>query len=402
MSPAPPGDRDATEAAADGADRFARQRIIPGWDQPRLAAATVVVIGTGALGNEVVKNLALAGVGRLVLCDPDVVAESNLSRTVLFSQADVGTPKATAAAVALRRLWPQVATEPRVAGLVSGVGLGELADADLVIGCVDSIRARVQLLGRCALAGARLLDGGTSPWGAELRVRLSPDEPCFGCTLTPHQRSVSDLPWSCAEPLPDERPQAAAIATTAVAAGWMCSVAFGLLFGTAPSYQVLSLDVTAGRAGPVSVARDPGCPLHRPLPSPLVASPVSHRATVAEFLATLGPGDEAYTWTSFAMPPRCRRCGSPASGDAGAAAACARCGATLRESFSTRLRDADPGRTLAGLGVAPAEILPVSSANDDLRGHRLREDPVQSGRVNRDNSDIHRGRKILRAETTGG
>ena len=299
VTPGPRSDHDAGEA-----DRFARQRIIPGWDQPRLAASTVVVIGIGALGNEVVKNLALAGVGRLALCDPDVVAESNLSRTVLFSQADVGTPKATAAAAALRRLAPEVDTEPRIADLVSGVGLGELADADLVIGCVDTIRARVQLLGRCALAGAALLDGGTSPWGAELRIRLSPDEPCFGCTLTPHQRSVSDLPWSCAEPLPDEQPQAAAIATTAVAAGWLCSVAFGLLFGTVPSYQVLSLDVTAGRAGPVSVARDPGCPLHRPLSGPLVASPVTHHGTVAEFLATLGSADEAYTWNSFPMPTR--------------------------------------------------------------------------------------------------
>jgi molybdopterin/thiamine biosynthesis adenylyltransferase len=394
VTPGPRSDRDAEEA-----DRFARQRIIPGWDQPRLAASTVVVIGVGALGNEVVKNLALAGVGRLVLCDPDVVAESNLSRTVLFSPADVGTPKATAAAAALRRLSPDVGTDPRVADLVSGVGLGELADADLVIGCVDTIRARVQLLGRCALAGAPLLDGGTSPWGAELRIRLSPDEPCFGCTLTPHQRSVSDLPWSCAEPLPDEQPQAAAIATTAVAAGWLCSVAFGLLFGTVPSYRILSLDVAAGRAGPVSVARDLGCPLHRPLSGPLVASPVTHRGTVAEFLATLGSEDEAYTWNSFPLPARCRRCGSPV---AGAAATCARCGATLRESFSTRLRDADPGRTLADLGVAPAEILPVTSANDDLRGHRLREDPVQRVRVNRDNSDIHRGRKILRAGTKGG
>ena len=111
--------------------------------------------------------------------------------------------------------------EPRVADLVGGVGLGELADADLVIGCVDTRRARVQLLGRCSLAGAALLDGGTSASGAELRLRVSADEPCFGCTLSAHQRSMSDLPWSCAEPLPDELPQASAIATTAVAAGWL-------------------------------------------------------------------------------------------------------------------------------------------------------------------------------------
>lgn len=375
MIEAPPGHRGTVTA-----DRFARQRLIPGWDQPRLAAATVVVIGVGALGNEVVKNLALAGVGRLVLCDPDRVAPSNLSRTVLFSQDDIGAPKAAAAAAQLRRLAPAVDAEPRATDLVSGVGLGELADADLVIGCVDSVRARIQLLGRCALAGATLLDGGTSPWGAELRIRRSPEEPCFGCTLTPHQRSSSELPWSCAEPLPDEQPQAAAIATTAVAGGWLCSVAFGLLFGTVPSYQVLSLDVAAGRAGPISVARDPDCPLHRPLPGPMVASPVTHRGTVAEFLATLGPADEAYTWNSFPMPASCRRCGHQVTGIA-PGGRCAQCGGALRESRSTSLRDADPAWSLAELGVAPEEILPVISANDDLHGHRLaktlREEPLK-------------------------
>ena len=358
--------------AGPDADRFARQRIIPGWDQPKLAAATVVILGVGALGNEVAKNLALAGVGRLVLCDPDMVSMSNLSRTVLFGPGDPGAPKAVTAAAALRRLAPGLVTEPRVADLVSGVGLGELADADLVIGCVDTIRARVQLLGRCALTGAPLLDGGTSPSGAELRLRVSPHEPCFGCTLTPHQRSASDLPWSCAEPLPGELPQAAAIATTAVAAGWLCAAGLGLLFGQVPSWRLLSLDVSAGRVVPVTATRDPGCPLHRPLDGPPVPSPVSNREMVTEFLATLGPQDEAYAWTCFPMAAVCPRCGADGEGTGGAAAGrCPRCGTRLREMSSTRLRDAPARATLSGLGVAPEEIIPVSAPDGSLVCYRL-------------------------------
>jgi molybdopterin-synthase adenylyltransferase len=357
-------------------DRFARQRIIPGWDQGRLAAATAVVVGVGALGNEVAKNLALAGTGRLVLCDPDVVSVSNLSRTVLFGQADVGTPKAVAAAAALRRLAPSVRTEPRVADLVSGVGLGELADADLVISCVDTRRARVQLLGRCSLADAVLIDGGTSPSGAELRLRVSADEPCFGCTLSAHQRSVSDLPWSCAEPLPDELPQASAIASTAVAAGWLCAAAFGLLFGVVPSWRVLSIDVDEGRAGPVAITRDPRCPLHRPLDGPVTWSDASADASVAEFLAGLADSDEAWLWNSFALPVRCNRCAyAPLlAGELASSAAfpCPRCGTVLRQARSTRLRDADPAATLAELGVAPEEILPVMTAAGELTCRRLR------------------------------
>jgi molybdopterin-synthase adenylyltransferase len=342
-----------------GAGRFARQLLIPGWDQSRLAAATAVVIGVGALGNEVAKNLALAGIGRLVLCDPDVVAGSNLSRTVLFEPADVGLPKAVAAAARLRPMAPGAEFSPRVADLVSGVGLGELADADLVVGCVDTIRARVQLLGRCALVGAPLLDGGTSPWGAELRIRLSPDEACFGCTLSPHQRSASDVPWSCAEPLPEELPQAAAIATTAVAAGWLAAAAFALLFGRPPSYRLLTMDLDVGRAAPVSIARDPHCPLHRPLSGPVIASPADAGSTAAEFLKTIGAGDEAHTWNSFPMAEQ--RPGR-------------------RQACSTRLRDADPDATLAELGVAPQELIPVIGLGGELACHRLRRAGAEAPR----------------------
>jgi molybdopterin/thiamine biosynthesis adenylyltransferase len=367
--------RIADEGESSRSDRFARQRIIPGWDQGRLAAATIVVVGVGALGNEVAKNLALAGVGRLVLCDPDVVSVSNLSRTVLFSETDVGKPKATVAAAALLRFTPSIRTEPRVADLVGGVGLGELADADLVIGCVDTRRARIQLLGRCALAGAKLLDGGTSPAGAELRLRVSATEPCHGCTMSAHQRSVSDLPWSCAEPLPGELPQASAIATTSVAAGWLCAAGFGLLFGAPPAWRVLSIDILDGRAAPVEITRDPGCPFHRPLTGRQILSAASRDSTAGEFLAALQGGQEVYTWNSFAFPAACRRCGCtpPLKQELPpwTTPPCLECGALLRQQRSTRLRDADPTATLAELGIAPEEILPVVTDGGEMTCHRL-------------------------------
>lgn len=325
-------------------DRYARQRVIPGWDQSRLAAATVVLAGVGALGNEVAKNLALAGVGKLVLCDPDVVSVSNLSRTVLFKPSDVDTPKATAAGAALRAMAPGVATEARFADLVTGVGLGELADADVVIGCVDTIRARVQLLGRCALAGAPLLDGGTTPWQGEIRVRLDVAEACYGCTLTAGQRSVSDLPWSCIDQRADEREQASAIATTALVGGWLTSAALGIMFADPPPYRMLTIDAPSGRAEPITLNRDPTCPLHRPLPLP-IQSTVDNSATVTDFLDTLSADDEPHTWNQFPLDSQRR---------------------------TSRLRDADPSAVLSALGVAPQEILPVFSAGGDLTCHRLK------------------------------
>jgi molybdopterin-synthase adenylyltransferase len=371
---------------ADGphGDRFARSRLIEGWDQDRLAAATVVIAGVGALGNEAAKNLVLAGVGRLILCDPDTVAGSNLSRTVLFTPDDVGRPKTEAAAAALRRLAPGARIDPRPADLASAVGLGELADADLVLGCLDRLRSRMQLLGRCSLVDAPLVDGGTRPWGGEVRLRLSADEPCYACALTPHQRGADDLPWSCAEPAEgDTGPAPAAIGSTALIASWITIAALRTMLGSPPAYRLLAVDGLTGRTAPVDLGRDPSCPHHHPIEGPVERTGVGRDDTVGALLAALPEGAEPLLWSGFPIPVRCRNCGAydEHPGDreltngavrpVGPQSVCPRCATLLRQRFSQRLRDADQGRSLSALGVAPQEILSVRMPEGGYQWHRL-------------------------------
>src|SRR3954453_15418035 len=78
----------------DDSDRYSRLRLISWWRQDRLAAAKGLVVGAGALGNEVLKNLALVGAGTVFVIDFDDVEPSNLSRSVLFRAEDGGRPKA--------------------------------------------------------------------------------------------------------------------------------------------------------------------------------------------------------------------------------------------------------------------------------------------------------------------
>jgi molybdopterin/thiamine biosynthesis adenylyltransferase len=80
-----------------GTGRYARHTLIPDWSQPTLSAASVIIIGVGAVGSEAARLLGQAGVGRLLLCDPDLVEESNLSRGALYGAGDVGQHKATSA-----------------------------------------------------------------------------------------------------------------------------------------------------------------------------------------------------------------------------------------------------------------------------------------------------------------
>ncbi|MBY8847832.1 ThiF family adenylyltransferase [Saccharothrix longispora] len=353
-----------------GEDRYARQRAIPRWDQDRLAAATSVVVGVGALGNEVAKNLALLGVGRLVLCDPDVVAEVNLSRTVLFGPDDVGLPKAGAAAAALRRLVPGVEVLARPHDLAAGVGLGELADADVVLGCLDSRRARLRLLGRCALVEAALVDGGTHPWGGEVRVRLDTSAACFGCSFTPAERAEADVPAGCdADRLRAPRP--ASILTTSLVAAWMTLAAARLLLDEPLDWRFLGIDAATSATGPFEVAPDPTCPHHRPI-GPLDPVPVGAHDTVGDLLTVLAPDDQPLSWTRFAVPASCAVCGDPGGpGRAGGSARCPRCSVPLPGATTQLLRQAPRDAVLGGLGFAPEDVVPVRLGEGGYRWLRL-------------------------------
>src|SRR5207253_6035184 len=88
----------------DDSDRYSRLRLIGWWDQEKLRAAKVLVVGAGAIGNEVLKNLALLGVGHVWVIDCDEIEDSNLTRSILFRQADCGRSKAIAAAESVRNI----------------------------------------------------------------------------------------------------------------------------------------------------------------------------------------------------------------------------------------------------------------------------------------------------------
>ena len=75
-------------------DRFDRMERT-GWiDMSRIHGTPVFVAGAGALGNEVIKNLVLAGFRDITVADFDTVERSNLSRCVLFREESVGRNKA--------------------------------------------------------------------------------------------------------------------------------------------------------------------------------------------------------------------------------------------------------------------------------------------------------------------
>ena len=163
------------------------QQGIKGWKQDIIRNAKVLVIGAGALGNETLKNLSLIGVGYALVCDMDYVDTSNLSRTVLFSEKDLGQMKAPAAA---RRFTEMNVEETGradsfIGNVVSELGMGVFRHVDLVIGCLDNAQARFETNRRCALLGKTFIDAGIANLLANVTVVHSTEtEPCWACKQT--------------------------------------------------------------------------------------------------------------------------------------------------------------------------------------------------------------------------
>ena len=309
--------------------RFDRHEGIPGWDQSRIAKATAIIVGVGAIGNEASRLLAMAGIGRLVLCDPDVVAESNLSRTVLFRRTDVGGLKVKAATRVLASLAPGTEVVPVAAPHVSGVGLATLRDADLVLSCVDTIAARIALAARCNAVGAGLIDAGTDAWGGQV-CYYRPGGSCLGCGLGARQRALRDDPWSCSRP-PFGQPSPASAPVSALTGAWQATMALRALLGIDVAEGKFLIEAS-GATSRTALARNPDCPLHDRLDLTRVDA-VGPVETVAELLSFLEPGEEAFAWVN--MPA-----GTPL--------------------ISTAPRDA----ALVALGLARNEIIPVARRSD--------------------------------------
>ena len=108
------------EARGESDDRFDRFRLIGWWDQKKLTSAKVVVIGAGALGNEIIKNLALLGIGNIFIADKDRIENSNLSRSVLYRESDTGRFKAEVAAQSAKVELAKISTTARAAQYARG------------------------------------------------------------------------------------------------------------------------------------------------------------------------------------------------------------------------------------------------------------------------------------------
>ena len=154
--------------------------------QQQVSAAHVMVVGCGALGNEVLKNLVLMGVTHIVAVDFDIVEMGNLTRSVLFTKNDAKEKRLKVEVVAerLKLMNPDAEITTVYGDIAYDVGLGLIRQMDVVIGCVDSRWARFCINRLCMRAGIPWVDGGINSMEGTVRV-FAPGKNCYACNLGP-------------------------------------------------------------------------------------------------------------------------------------------------------------------------------------------------------------------------
>jgi adenylyltransferase/sulfurtransferase len=170
--------------STDQRERYSRQIELEGWGdegQERILGSSVFVAGVGGLGCPAAVYLASAGVGKIVVCDGDVVERSNLNRQFLYTRDDLTRPKAPIAAAQLRRLNPDITVTPVIAEINRSTAPGLIEGADLILDCLDNPETRI-VLNRAAIErGIPMVYAAVSEYTGYLSFLNPPATPCLEC-----------------------------------------------------------------------------------------------------------------------------------------------------------------------------------------------------------------------------
>ncbi|MFW9951092.1 MAG: ThiF family adenylyltransferase [Candidatus Thorarchaeota archaeon] len=181
-------------------DKYDRQKRIKGWDQDKIINSKVLVIGAGATGNEVIKNLVLAGVGTITLIDYDFINLSNLNRCILFTSksANENQYKADVIKQVCQNLNPEVKINTVIKDL-NQVDKDIFKKNDVICSCLDNVEARLEANNYSYFFGIPFIDSGIDGYFGTVQAVYSEVETsaCLQCGISNKDLDIMWQKFSC-------------------------------------------------------------------------------------------------------------------------------------------------------------------------------------------------------------
>jgi molybdopterin-synthase adenylyltransferase len=248
-------------------DRLDRAKRIEWFDAEIISKSSIAVIGAGAIGNEVAKNLALSGFKKLTIVDFDIVERSNLARCVFFTEMDAlqRVGKAECLARAISSLAPGLEAKP-ISKRVEDLPREFFERHDLIFGCLDNFNARIHVNAHSRAVAKPYIDSGMQGTIGKVFVSDPPDGPCLECASNITHSRIAALRYSCTgasvsffmPPVPAE------ITTTSIIAAIAVREGLRLLSPKAPPLdgQMIYYDGLKNSMDLMEVDVDQNCPNH--------------------------------------------------------------------------------------------------------------------------------------------
>lgn len=248
-------------------DRFDRSKRI-GWiDMDSLSEARCLVVGAGALGNEVVKDLALSGFRNITIVDMDRVVRSNLNRCIFFREEDSesGLPKAEILAERVRTIDSAISVK-HIVSRIEDLDETLLKSFSIAFGCLDNVAARLHLNAHTFHLGIPYIDGGTNGMAGRVQVITPADSPCLQCGMNRTHYKIMDDRQSCTgnEVSYYQPMMPAEITTTSIVAAIEVREALKIISGKRDDciHHVMHYNGMTNRCEVFELSVDPLCPMH--------------------------------------------------------------------------------------------------------------------------------------------
>jgi molybdopterin/thiamine biosynthesis adenylyltransferase/DNA-binding transcriptional ArsR family regulator len=354
-------------------DRLGTFDFISWWERKRVEEAKILVVGAGALGNEVIKNLSLMGTGNLFIVDFDTIEAANLSRSPLFRESDSGRRKAEVVAARVKELNPNVHVQYLHGDVTTQLGLGVIRRMDVIIGCLDNREARLAVNRFAYWMNKPWVDGAIQELLGLVRVFIPGQGACFECTLNDQSRRDLAVRYSCPllarqNILLGKVPTTPTIAS--IIGGMQSQEALKILHGLPVEVgKVTHFNGMTNEMHTTLYNPREDCESHWTYGDVTELQASVHSTTLSDLLriatADLGPDTVIELDQELILSLRCPRCNSieqvlkPISEVSFEAAHCPACG-TMRETEMTHaITGGEPflNRTLASIGVPPLHIL---------------------------------------------
>lgn len=252
---------------AQDEDEFDRSKRVGWLDLEAISESRVLMVGAGALGNEVAKDLVLSGVRHLTIVDMDRVVGSNLNRCLFFAKEDARDKalKAEALARGVKELRPEARPRP-VVSRIEEVGEELFETHDVVLGCLDNIDARIHVNSHSYSAGRVYIDGGMEGFRGKVMVVRPPSGACLQCGMNKTHARVADMRFSCTgKDIVFHEPRLAAeITTTSIVSAVMVREVLKVLSGREDMHIANSFyyDGERNMSEELEIPLNPDCPVH--------------------------------------------------------------------------------------------------------------------------------------------